>query len=169
MIQKYIYLFAFSSFKKKSQKMTSRQRSRYTANWLRPNTCVKKKVIVVGKDSKDNCNFIGSLSCENVYVWERSLQSSSKTSARKTAVSMCNSQSISMCEVPVRVHECCCGVQWWTNFRLWWLWVCFPIPWLCPFPNCDLFPNSTKEFCCIKLTQQPMIRKEVNNKKETLI
>lgn len=52
MIQKYIYLFAFSSFKKKSQKMTSRHRSKYTANWLRPNTCVKKKLSLLEKTPK---------------------------------------------------------------------------------------------------------------------
>lgn len=149
--------------------MTSRQRSRYTANWLRPNTCVKKKLSLLEKTPKIIAISLGAWAVKTCLCGNRSLQSSSKTSARKTAVSLCNAQSISMCEVPVRVHECCCGVQWWTNFRLWWLWVCLPVPWLCPFPNCDLFLNSTKEFCCIKRTQQPMIRKEVNNKKETLI
>lgn len=149
--------------------MTSRQRSKYTANWLRSNTCVKKKLSLLEKTPKIITISLGAWAVKTCLCGNEVCKVPQKLLLEKQRL-VCVTHNLLVCvKFPLEFTSVVVGVQWWTNFSLWWLWVCLPVSWLCPFPNCDLFLNSTKEFCCIKRTQQPMIRKEVNNKKETLI
>lgn len=143
--------------------MTSRQRSKYTANWLRPNTCVKKKLSLLEKTPKIIAISLGAWAvktclCGNEVCKEKVPQ---KLLLEKQRL-VCVTHNLLVCvKFPFEFTSVVVGCSDGQTLR-----VCLPIPWLCPFPNCDLFLNSTKEFCCIKWTQQPMIRKAVNNKKE---